>query len=91
MSGKVFISMADKYKADAVGIAKQLTDMGYGVVATRGTASTLMAAGEDQLAGLWWRPWYGTQLFSPVLIYTCHHIPNAQPVGNTALLLMTRS
>jgi hypothetical protein len=45
MSGKVFISMADKYKADAVGIAKQLTDMGYGVVATRGTASTLMAAG----------------------------------------------
>lgn len=47
MSGKVFISMADKYKADAVGIAKQLTDMGYGVVATRGTASTLMAAGED--------------------------------------------
>lgn len=46
MSGKVFISMADKYKADAVGIAKQLTDMGYGVVATRGTASTLMAAGK---------------------------------------------
>lgn len=45
MSGKVFISMADKYKADAVGIAKQLTDMGYGVVATRGTASTLMSAG----------------------------------------------
>jgi AICAR transformylase/IMP cyclohydrolase PurH len=46
MSGKVFISMADKYKADAVGIAKQLTDMGYGVVATRGTAATLMAAGK---------------------------------------------
>ncbi|KAF6262033.1 hypothetical protein COO60DRAFT_1621809 [Scenedesmus sp. NREL 46B-D3] len=45
MSGKVFISMADKYKADAVGIAKQLTDMGYQVVATRGTASTLMSAG----------------------------------------------
>lgn len=47
MSGKVFISMADKYKADAVGIAKQLNDMGYGVVATRGTASTLMAAGKN--------------------------------------------
>jgi carbamoyl-phosphate synthase large subunit len=44
-TGKVFISMADKYKADAVGIAKQLTDMGYQVVATRGTASTLMSAG----------------------------------------------
>lgn len=44
-AGKVFISMADKYKADAVGIAKQLTDMGYQVVATRGTAQTLMAAG----------------------------------------------
>jgi carbamoyl-phosphate synthase large subunit len=44
-AGKVFISMADKYKADAVGIAKQLTDMGYQVVATRGTASTLMSAG----------------------------------------------
>lgn len=51
MSGKVFISMADKYKADAVGIAKQLTDMGYGVVATRGTASTLMAAGEHHTLG----------------------------------------
>jgi hypothetical protein len=50
MSGKVFISMADKYKADAVGIAKQLTDMGYGVVATRGTASTLMAAGGSRQA-----------------------------------------
>jgi hypothetical protein len=46
MSGKVFISMADKYKADAVGIAKQLTDLGYGVVSTRGTAATLMAAGK---------------------------------------------
>lgn len=46
LAGKVFISMADKYKADAVGIAKQLTDMGYQVVATRGTASTLMSAGE---------------------------------------------
>eukprot|EP00775_Hariotina_reticulata_P009331 gene9331-9495_t len=45
MSGKVFISMADKYKADAVGIAKQLVDLGYGVVATRGTANTLMSAG----------------------------------------------
>jgi AICAR transformylase/IMP cyclohydrolase PurH len=48
-AGKVFISMADKYKADAVGIAKQLTDMGYQVVATRGTASTLMSAGEARL------------------------------------------
>lgn len=45
MSGKVFISMADKYKADAVGLAKQLTDMGYQVVATRGTAQTISAAG----------------------------------------------
>lgn len=45
MSGKVFISMADKYKADAVGLAKQLTDMGYQVVATRGTAQAIMSSG----------------------------------------------
>jgi carbamoyl-phosphate synthase large subunit len=51
MSGKVFISMADKYKADAVGIAKQLVDLGYGVVATRGTANTLMSAGEANVSG----------------------------------------
>jgi len=60
MSGKVFISMADKYKADAVGIAKQLTDMGYGVVATRGTANTLMAAGGDKLAGFFCVTMVGT-------------------------------
>jgi AICAR transformylase/IMP cyclohydrolase PurH len=37
--------MADKYKAEAVGIAKQLTDMGYGVVATTGTAKAISGAG----------------------------------------------
>eukprot|EP00879_Flechtneria_rotunda_P008192 GHRR01008582.1.p1 GENE.GHRR01008582.1~~GHRR01008582.1.p1 ORF type:complete len:946 (+),score=318.01 GHRR01008582.1:215-3052(+) len=45
MKGKVFISMADKWKEDSVGIAKELLNMGYQIVATRGTAATLQAAG----------------------------------------------
>jgi len=44
-SGKVFISMADKYKGDAVAVAKTLQELGYGIVATRGTAISLIAAG----------------------------------------------
>jgi carbamoyl-phosphate synthase large subunit len=34
MSGKIFVSMADKYKLDIVPIARELADLGYGIVAT---------------------------------------------------------
>ncbi len=44
-TGKVFISMTDKYKQDAVDVARELTALGYGIVATRGTAATIVAAG----------------------------------------------
>ena len=44
-SGKVFISMTDKYKPFIVPVAKELADLGYGVVATRGTAAALEANG----------------------------------------------
>lgn len=34
--GKVFVSMADKYKQDAVPIAQQLVNLGFSVVCTTG-------------------------------------------------------
>jgi AICAR transformylase/IMP cyclohydrolase PurH len=37
--------MADKYKTDAVAVAKTLQELGYGIVATRGTAVSLIQAG----------------------------------------------
>lgn len=43
--GKVFISMTDKYKPFIVPVAQQLEKLGYGIVATRGTAAALAANG----------------------------------------------
>jgi len=44
-SGKVFISVRDEDKARVVEIARVLARLGFGVVATRGTAGALTAAG----------------------------------------------
>lgn len=44
-SGNVFISMMDKFKDAAIPIAKELSDMGYGILATYHTASHLRANG----------------------------------------------
>ena len=45
ISGTVFISVNDRHKADAVEIAKKLAGFGYDLVATRGTAAAIQAAG----------------------------------------------
>ena len=44
-SGTVFISVADRDKPEFVPIARQLAEMGYHLIATRGTAGVLRAAG----------------------------------------------
>ncbi|GLI71204.1 hypothetical protein VaNZ11_016323 [Volvox africanus] len=44
-TGKVFISMADKYKPDIIAVARDLGNLGFGLVATTGTATALRAAG----------------------------------------------
>lgn len=44
-SGKIFISVKDKDKPDTVEIAKKLTDMGFQIIATRGTAHYLIKHG----------------------------------------------
>jgi carbamoyl-phosphate synthase large subunit len=44
-AGKVFISVNDRDKGNVVGIARHLSDLGFELVATRGTAQTLKAAG----------------------------------------------
>ncbi len=44
-SGTVFISVNDKYKTDVIAIARKFADLGFQLVATRGTASVLLAAG----------------------------------------------
>jgi carbamoyl-phosphate synthase large subunit len=44
-SGKVFVSVADRDKGEVVPVARQLTEMGYQLVSTRGTANVLRAAG----------------------------------------------
>ena len=43
--GMIFISVADRDKAEAAPIARALTEMGYRLVSTRGTAAALRAAG----------------------------------------------
>jgi carbamoyl-phosphate synthase large subunit len=43
--GKVFVSVAQRDKPDVVPIARALTDMGYQIVSTRGTAQALRQAG----------------------------------------------
>ncbi|MGE0072623.1 MAG: carbamoyl phosphate synthase large subunit, partial [Thiomonas sp.] len=42
--GKVFLSVKQSDKPDAVDIARQLVALGFGVVATRGTAAAIAAA-----------------------------------------------
>jgi carbamoyl-phosphate synthase large subunit len=44
-SGTVFISVNDREKAGAVEVAKTLAELGFKLVATRGTAAALRAAG----------------------------------------------
>ena len=43
--GQVFISVAERDKTEVVPIARGLADMGYQLIATRGTAKVLRAAG----------------------------------------------
>jgi carbamoyl-phosphate synthase large subunit len=45
LAGTIFISVADKDKLDIVPTARQFAEMGYTLVATRGTAKALRAAG----------------------------------------------
>ncbi len=43
--GRVFISVNDKHKPTAVQLARQFVELGFEVIATRGTAAALAAAG----------------------------------------------
>ncbi len=43
-SGTVFISVADRHKADIIPIARALAELGYRLISTRGTATHLRAA-----------------------------------------------
>jgi carbamoyl-phosphate synthase large subunit len=43
--GTIFISVNDRHKADAIKAAKQFVEFGFDLVATRGTAADLEAAG----------------------------------------------
>jgi carbamoyl-phosphate synthase large subunit len=44
-AGRVFVSVAERDKAELVSIARALTELGYALVATRGTARRLRAEG----------------------------------------------
>jgi len=44
-SGTVFISVNDRYKTEAVQVARRFAELGFSLVATRGTAAALEAAG----------------------------------------------
>jgi carbamoyl-phosphate synthase large subunit len=44
-SGKVFLSVKNADKPRAISLAKNLVDMGFGLVATKGTAAAISAAG----------------------------------------------
>jgi carbamoyl-phosphate synthase large subunit len=44
-SGKIFVSMADRYKNAVVPLAKTLAELDYELLATKGTASCLQEAG----------------------------------------------
>ncbi|HEV3331878.1 MAG TPA: carbamoyl-phosphate synthase large subunit [Bryobacteraceae bacterium] len=43
--GSVFISVNDHHKAEAVSVARRFAELGFSLVATRGTAAALRAAG----------------------------------------------
>jgi carbamoyl-phosphate synthase large subunit len=45
LGGRVFISVSDAHKAEAVGVARQFAELGFELVATGGTANTLQRAG----------------------------------------------
>jgi carbamoyl-phosphate synthase large subunit len=45
LQGKIFISVADRDKAEALSVARALAELGYQLLATRGTAKALRAAG----------------------------------------------
>ena len=44
-SGTLFISVNERYKAEAAQVARRFADLGFQLVATRGTATALEAAG----------------------------------------------
>ncbi len=44
-SGKVFISVKDQDRAKAVDVARELSELGFALLATRGTGATIEAAG----------------------------------------------
>ena len=44
-SGKVFLSVKDSDKPRAVKVAQRLVDLGFSIMATRGTANTIRQAG----------------------------------------------
>jgi carbamoyl-phosphate synthase large subunit len=44
LKGKIFISVAERDKPDMIAIARALTEMGYELIATRGTAKALRQA-----------------------------------------------
>jgi carbamoyl-phosphate synthase large subunit len=46
-SGTVFISVNDRFKPDAVDVAKKFAALGFKLVATRGTAAAIKAAGME--------------------------------------------
>jgi carbamoyl-phosphate synthase large subunit len=43
--GKIFLSVNDRHKAEAVEVGRKLSELGFDLVATRGTAAALSAAG----------------------------------------------
>jgi carbamoyl-phosphate synthase large subunit len=45
MTGAVFLSVKDSDKAALVPLARRLTEMGFGIIATRGTAARIREAG----------------------------------------------
>src|SRR5690606_9395222 len=45
MSGKIFISVSDSHKKEAVEVAKQFVDLGFELISTSGTATVLEQAG----------------------------------------------
>ena len=45
LSGKVFISVSDSHKGEVAAVARQFSDLGFELVATRGTAAVLEKAG----------------------------------------------
>ena len=45
MTGSVFLSVKDSDKAALVPLARRLTEMGFGIIATRGTAARIREAG----------------------------------------------